>query len=184
MTNEQLVELLQQKTPEELTPAQIELLRGRLAESAELRAALAGGLHIDTYLSAALGQVHISPEQISARSRQHSAAGSSSVLVVLAALVCLPLVLLLGAVLVSALRSAPQQVAVSRPTDAQQDQSEAEPPAPQDDANPTEPDVEPPPEQPKPAATEPAPEVEPPAEPGAPAAPAAPPWQAALDDAG
>ena len=54
MTDEQLLALLEQKAPEELTPEEIDILRTRLQESPAIREALAGQLEIDTYLATAL----------------------------------------------------------------------------------------------------------------------------------
>jgi outer membrane protein assembly factor BamB len=70
MTDAELLELVQSKSPEELTPAETALLRRRLSESEELRTALFETLQMEAYLAAALGPVDLKPEQIVARAAQ------------------------------------------------------------------------------------------------------------------
>ncbi len=104
MTDAELIDLIEQKTPDELTPEEIEHLRSRLAESHSLRELLIGQLQMETYLVAALGRVSITPEQIVARVQKAPETGSAGVLIVLGVLICLPLVTLIGAVVMNALR--------------------------------------------------------------------------------
>ncbi|MCI0357220.1 MAG: PQQ-like beta-propeller repeat protein [Planctomycetaceae bacterium] len=104
MTDAELIELVEQKTPDELTPDEIECLRARLAESPELRELLIGQLQMETYLTAALGRVNITPQQIVARAQKQPETGSAGVLIVLGVLICLPLATLIGAVVMNTLR--------------------------------------------------------------------------------
>ena len=71
MTDAELLALLAEKTPDELTEEQIELLRRRLTESAELREALLGQVQMETYLATALARVNIQPQDILRRAQQH-----------------------------------------------------------------------------------------------------------------
>ena len=64
MTNDELIQLVQQKTPDELTPAEIKLLRSRVRDSKELREAVADNLQIETFLFQTLGQVSLSVDEI------------------------------------------------------------------------------------------------------------------------
>jgi len=70
MTDDELLALVQTKSPDELTVEEIAQLRQRLAESEPLRTALFETLQMEAYLSAALGPVDIKPEQIIARAAQ------------------------------------------------------------------------------------------------------------------
>jgi outer membrane protein assembly factor BamB len=108
MTDAELLELIQQKTPDELTPEEIELLRSRLAESHVLRELLIGQLQMETYLMTALGRVNLTPEQIVARAQKAPETGSAGVLIVLGLLIFLPLATLIGAVVMNALRDGEQ----------------------------------------------------------------------------
>src|SRR5512145_2892540 len=71
MTDQELVALLGEKSPDELSEEEIDLLRRRIAESAELREALYGQLQLEAYLAAALARVNFSPGDILKRARQH-----------------------------------------------------------------------------------------------------------------
>src|SRR5688500_15936883 len=64
LTDAELLALLAEKTPDELTEQQIELLRRRLTESAEPREALLGQVQMETYLATALARVNIQPQDI------------------------------------------------------------------------------------------------------------------------
>ncbi|MHB1033743.1 MAG: outer membrane protein assembly factor BamB family protein [Pirellulales bacterium] len=64
MTDEELIRLVQEKPPEELSLDEIELLRRRLAESPELRKVLLDQLQLEQYLGSALGRVHVSVDEI------------------------------------------------------------------------------------------------------------------------
>lgn len=64
MTDPELIQLLQDKAPEELSFEEIELLRERLRHSAELRDTLLGQLQMEEYVSQALGRVAVSADEI------------------------------------------------------------------------------------------------------------------------
>jgi outer membrane protein assembly factor BamB len=70
MTDDELLELVQSKAAEDLTPQEIAALRERLAHSESLRTALFHTLQMEAYLTTALGAVQISPERIVARAEQ------------------------------------------------------------------------------------------------------------------
>ncbi|HZL91067.1 MAG TPA: PQQ-binding-like beta-propeller repeat protein [Pirellulaceae bacterium] len=82
MTDQELLAVLAEKTPDELTEAEIDLLRRRLTESAELREALLSQVQMETYLAAALARVNFSTQDILDRAQQHrqSAAGPAAAL--------------------------------------------------------------------------------------------------------
>ena len=67
MTDQELLQLLEDKSPQDLSLDELRLLKQRLAESPALRDALAGQLGIDGNLAAALGRVDVSPEKLLAR---------------------------------------------------------------------------------------------------------------------
>ena len=205
MTNAELVELLEQKTPDELTPEEIELLRSRLAESPELREVMIGQLQLETYLTTALTRVSISPEQVVARARQQTSSGSAGVLIVLGILVCLPLLTLAGAVLMNALRDGQgNEVATAKALTNETEEKAGDtheikaPPTKPADENPLrdailaaqgkpvgaaqKQEAQAPPAVPQPPPSE-RPQEKPEAD-AAPAAPSPPPWQAALESAG
>lgn len=69
MTDEELLALLDRKTPEELTAGEIEMLRARLSESPQVREALAARLRLEADLAAALGRVNLSVDDLLAESR-------------------------------------------------------------------------------------------------------------------
>jgi hypothetical protein len=50
LSDEELIRLLEQKTPEELTLQELDYLKQRLADSAPLREALLGQLQMESYL--------------------------------------------------------------------------------------------------------------------------------------
>ena len=64
MTDPQLIQLLQDKNPEELSFKEIELLRERLRHSAELRDTLLHQLKMEEYITQALGRVAVSADEI------------------------------------------------------------------------------------------------------------------------
>lgn len=64
MTDQELLAAVAEKTPDELTEAEIVLLRQRLSESAELREALLTQVQMEAYLTAALARVSFSPQDI------------------------------------------------------------------------------------------------------------------------
>lgn len=64
MTDDELIQLVQETPPEQLSLETIELLRQRMAESARVREALASQLRFDQLLSGALARVQVSVEKI------------------------------------------------------------------------------------------------------------------------
>lgn len=73
MTDEQLLTLLETKSPEELTAEEIELLRERLKTSPILQAALSSSIQMEAYLAAAFGTPNLSAENLIARGAQQRA---------------------------------------------------------------------------------------------------------------
>jgi hypothetical protein len=63
-TDADLIQLVQEKLPEELSLEEIHLLHERLKESRELQAVLIGQLHLETYLSSALAEINVSVDEI------------------------------------------------------------------------------------------------------------------------
>jgi hypothetical protein len=64
MTNEQLIALVEQTSPDELTPAQVGQLRQRLRESPELQAGLRRRVDLETYLAEALGRPNVDGDEM------------------------------------------------------------------------------------------------------------------------
>ncbi|MCA9245586.1 MAG: PQQ-binding-like beta-propeller repeat protein [Planctomycetales bacterium] len=95
MTDEQLIELVQRKAPEDLSLAEIEQLRERLRGSSALQQALTEELHLEQYLSRALARVDVPVDELldqvcimrSSVSRWWTAAGFACGLVLAIALV-------------------------------------------------------------------------------------------------
>ena len=104
MTDQELLTLVQDKTPEELSLEEINLLRSRLAESTELREALFGQMQMEAYLAEALGRVHVSPQEIMDRAHQSQARFQLTVPLVCIVL-AVPVFLLLSAALWNAVTS-------------------------------------------------------------------------------
>lgn len=71
MTDQELIELLQQKPPGEYTPEEFAELRARWTQSPELRQALIDQLHLESQLSGALGQVDLDIDKILERAADH-----------------------------------------------------------------------------------------------------------------
>lgn len=67
LTDAELLELLERKSPEQLTVAEIHWLRQRLQQSESLRQSLRDRRQMETYLSAALARIHVTPEMVLAR---------------------------------------------------------------------------------------------------------------------
>jgi outer membrane protein assembly factor BamB len=67
MTDAELIQLLESKLPQELTAAEVALVRSRLQNSPGLQKALRDRLLIDESLNQVLGEVHLEPEIILAR---------------------------------------------------------------------------------------------------------------------
>lgn len=76
MTDAELIKLLESKLPQELTAAEVALVRARLQSSPGVQKALRDRLLIDESLNQVLGEIHLEPEVILARK---SSASSSSV---------------------------------------------------------------------------------------------------------
>ncbi len=64
LTNAELIQLVQEKLPEELSHGEIRQLHARLKESSELKSVLIGQLHLETYLNTALSEIDVSVEEI------------------------------------------------------------------------------------------------------------------------
>lgn len=64
LSNQELIQLVQEKLPEELTEQEVEQLRSRLRESPELRQALLEQLNFEAYLNEAFGRYEVSVERI------------------------------------------------------------------------------------------------------------------------
>ena len=64
LTDAELIQLVQEKLPEELSHAEIHQLHARLRDSSELKAVLIGQLHLETYLNTALSEIDVSVEEI------------------------------------------------------------------------------------------------------------------------
>lgn len=101
--DQQLIELLQQKAPEELTFEELDLLRQRLGESLPLRQALAEHLQTESYLTQVLGDFSVSPETIMTRAKAEESASVRPWQWTLGGVVCLGLVAILIGVFRSAL---------------------------------------------------------------------------------
>jgi len=67
MTDVELIELVETRSPQELTDAEVRALRDRLPQSPALQQSLAEHLEMERYLGDSLGGVRISPEAILAR---------------------------------------------------------------------------------------------------------------------
>lgn len=128
MTDRELLELLEEKMPEELTLEEIELLRTRLAESPALREALSSQVHFESYLQAALARLKTSPAEIAARARKQQSGGLSLVLIIL--MIVVPAVAVLGVV---GLNVFFQPQIAERPTENEED------PQKPDETNPAKP---------------------------------------------
>jgi outer membrane protein assembly factor BamB len=180
MTDTELIQLLQDKTPEELSLDQIRLLQQRLAESDELRTALFEQLEMEQYLAEALGRIEVSTDKIIARSRANATVSGNPLLLAVAAVLSLGLIGFIATVMVIALRKPEaEEVAVVDEQPVVEEESSEEPiPEPVEEEPPTEtaPEEEPPPQTETP---EPEPEREPPAEPEPPQGP----WAASLAEA-
>jgi outer membrane protein assembly factor BamB len=167
MTDEQLIELLQNSSPDELTIEQIELLRSRLAESPDLQHTLSRQLQMDQYLSAALARVDISIDDVRGPIEPPSEQPPNSLLLGVGGVVSLLLVGFVVFVLYRAATdgdAAVKQVAqADRKADPTIDQ-ETEPARKDPPSEPVVPPVEPEPEPDEPIPDEPPSEPEPPAE--------------------
>src|SRR4051812_41369591 len=64
MTDQDLIQLLQEKPPGEFTPEEFATLRTRWTQSAEVRQALIEHLHLESQLTGALGQIDLDIDKI------------------------------------------------------------------------------------------------------------------------
>jgi outer membrane protein assembly factor BamB len=129
MSDDELLKLLEQKTPQELTPGELELLRARLEVSPVIQAALLDHVQMEEYLVAALGSSSLSPQQIVSRAQAQQGKGFPSAIVIICLLVCLPLVALTGGVLYNAVKPALDDKALAHhdaaaPLDKRSDQKD------------------------------------------------------------
>ena len=70
MTDQELIDLVQQKAPEELSLEELDALSQGLRTSAPLRDALLDRLHMEQYLGEALGRIELSVDRIISRAEQ------------------------------------------------------------------------------------------------------------------
>ncbi len=70
LTDAELIQLVQEKLPEELTHAEIRQLHERLNESDDLKAVLFEQLQLESYLSTALAEINLSVDEIVRRASQ------------------------------------------------------------------------------------------------------------------
>lgn len=110
MTDQELLALVQAKTPDELSLEEIDLLRTRLAESTELREALFGQMQMEAYLAEALGRVNFTPQEIIARAHAGPARFQLTVPLV-CVILALPICLLLLTALWNAVTTKKVEVA-------------------------------------------------------------------------
>jgi outer membrane protein assembly factor BamB len=103
--DQQLIELLEHKSPEELSFEELELLRARLGESPLLRVALAKHLQTESYLTQVLGNFTISPEVVIARAEAHHAAQARPWQWLIGGVVCIGLGAVLVAVFLNAMKA-------------------------------------------------------------------------------
>ena len=64
MTDQELIDLVQEKTPEELSLAEIDALRSRIGESPQLRDVVLGEIELNQSLSQTLGRFQVSIDRI------------------------------------------------------------------------------------------------------------------------
>ncbi len=104
-TDQELLQLLDEKMPEELSLEEIELLRQRMAESPALREALASQVHLESYLQTALARLQLSPAAIAARAREQQAGRGGLSLVLLILMIVVPAIAVVGVVAINAFYS-------------------------------------------------------------------------------
>jgi len=71
--DDELIKLLESKSPHELSIAEIHWLRQRMQQSQEVRKVLLEQLRMETYLATALSRIHITPEMILSRAPRQPA---------------------------------------------------------------------------------------------------------------
>lgn len=107
LTDQQLLELIETKPPEELTLAEIDQLRRRLTQSTELQEALAGRLSMDRYLADALGRVDVSVDGSSLARATPRRCPRVACQALVGGTVCVVLLIFVGIVLVLAVTVPP-----------------------------------------------------------------------------
>lgn len=78
MTDQELIQLLQEKSAGELTPAEVDAIRARWTQSPELRQALVEHLHLESQLTGALAPVRIDVDTILKRASEERRVKSGS----------------------------------------------------------------------------------------------------------
>lgn len=116
MTDQELIQLLQEKSAGELTPAEIEAIRARWTQSPELRQALVEHLHLESQLTGALAPVRLDVDTILKRAASQRRTNAASLphwtwLVG----VCLLLALSIGLFVFVAAPNPPQPIAKTDP---------------------------------------------------------------------
>ena len=101
MTDEELIKLVQNKSPADLTLDEISLLRLRLTESPELRFALIDQLHMEHYLHDALGRAGFSADDILTRADQIQQSKSRRLYTIVGLLCCLGMFVAVGVLIVA-----------------------------------------------------------------------------------
>lgn len=181
-TDDELLALLHEKTPADLTENELQTLRARLESSPVIREALETEIALEGFLIAALAPSTLTAEQvIAAAQRSNPAAGNRSYAWVL--LLLLPITLLMGVVLRQAFRTPKNDLAQNPPQEEKTapEQTPPNPPAPPA-AQPDSPEI--PDQAVKPAPLSPQPAAGAPAAQKAPPAPPPTPWQAVVERAG
>ncbi|PHS00920.1 MAG: hypothetical protein COA78_23375 [Blastopirellula sp.] len=100
MTDEELIKLVQNKTPADLTFDEISLLRLRLIESAELRSVLLDQPEMEQYLHEALGRAGFTADDILAKSDGNHRSNSRLLYPVIGVLFCLVMISVVGVLVV------------------------------------------------------------------------------------
>lgn len=96
MTDEELLQLVQSKMPEDLSPDEVASLRRGIVESESLRKALFETLQMESYLSAALGPHDGRAEQILRRANQMQNQGAQNWILTLSVVACTLVFVALG----------------------------------------------------------------------------------------
>lgn len=181
-TDDELLALLHEKSPADLTESELQTLRARLETSPLIREALETEIALEGFLIAALAPSNLTAEQvIAAAQRSNPPPGNRSYAWVL--LLLLPIALLMGVVLRQAFR--PPQIDVAQNEPQEEKISPDQPPAGGAKPAAASADLAELPDQAvKPAPPAPQPAGDNPAAPKTPSAPPPTPWQAVVDRAG
>lgn len=105
LSDEQLIALVQSKSPHDLSPEEIRQLRIRLRESESLRTALLHTLQMEAYLAQALGPEPVDPKAIVTWAKKRQMQWWAGLTTLVAALIAIPLIALLVAILFATGRS-------------------------------------------------------------------------------